>query len=513
MKLQIIQLEPYDDVVSVRDRLTFVSTERVLLVWPRRGEILNRKLDLVLIQREAARQGARLALITGDPTVIDHAAELNISTFESVRASQRRRWKRPRSKVFIDRTDRPNDAPDAYELRELTSRLKALSPEQIRLRRSLRQIGIGVLVIFLVVMVVLFVPSAEVTIHPAQAQINTTVKLIADPSLTQVNVESGHVPATIIKTDVTTQATIPTTGSANVPNTLASGTVIFTNNTDKPVFIPSGTVVSTFGFQPAHFQTTADATLDGGVGKTVTVTIEAMQDTAGAAGNIEPNLIINVQGSLGQSVAVRNADATRGGTVRQQGIVTQADHDNLLLLAREKIRQTALGEFNLSSTQVIVPDTIKIAEERPEWTTYSAFVNDPSDTLTLSMKATVQALVIDTQLAKQAAVASLALQIPQGQQIVPESVTFKPFAPGDILSTDANGNVTFLMSAAANVAVIVDVGEIRNQIRGTSVDQAVLMLEKRWLLDARYPPDIHVWPEFTGHLPILPLRIAVNLQE
>jgi hypothetical protein len=32
MKLQIIQLEPYDDVISIRDRLSFVSTERVLLV-------------------------------------------------------------------------------------------------------------------------------------------------------------------------------------------------------------------------------------------------------------------------------------------------------------------------------------------------------------------------------------------------------------------------------------------------------------------------------------------------
>src|SRR5258708_4721461 len=285
MKLQIIQLEPYDDVVSIRDRLSFVSTERVLLVWPRRGEILKRKLDLLLIQREAARQGARLALITGDPAVLDHAAELNISTFESIKASQRGKWKRPRSKVFVDRTDRPEDAPDAYELRELTSRLRPVSLERAQLQRSIRRAAAVALGIFLLIVIVLFVPSAQVTIPPAQAQINTTVKLIADPSLAQVNVESGHIPATILKTDVTTQATIPSTGSSNVPNTLASGTVIFTNNTDKPVFIPSGTEVSTFGFQPPHFHTTADPTLDGGSGKTVSVTVEAAQDTAAAAGD------------------------------------------------------------------------------------------------------------------------------------------------------------------------------------------------------------------------------------
>src|SRR5215475_11350790 len=117
MKLQIIQLEPYDDVISVRDRLAFVKTERVLLVWPRSGSILKRKLDLVLIQRESQRRGARLALVTNDLDVIEYATELNISTFDSVNASYKAKWRRPRNKVFIDRSDRPEDAPDAYELR------------------------------------------------------------------------------------------------------------------------------------------------------------------------------------------------------------------------------------------------------------------------------------------------------------------------------------------------------------------------------------------------------------
>src|SRR5207253_851304 len=130
MKLQVIQLEPYDDVISVRDRLTFVNSERVLLVWPRAASVLRRKLDLVLIQREAARRGARLALITQDLSVIDYAAELNISTFESVDDCYRAKWKRPLSKVFIDRSDRPPDAPDAYELRLIASRLRPLTPQQ-----------------------------------------------------------------------------------------------------------------------------------------------------------------------------------------------------------------------------------------------------------------------------------------------------------------------------------------------------------------------------------------------
>src|SRR5258708_14870334 len=99
MKLQIVQLEPYDDVISVRDRLSFVQTERVLLVWPRASNILKRKLDLVLIQREAARRGARLALATHDLDFIEHAAELTISTFDSFIPSHQAKSKLPHTKV------------------------------------------------------------------------------------------------------------------------------------------------------------------------------------------------------------------------------------------------------------------------------------------------------------------------------------------------------------------------------------------------------------------------------
>jgi Baseplate J-like protein len=516
MKLQIIQLEPYDDVISVRDRLAFVNTERVLLVWPRNptpAHIFRRKLDLVLIQREASRRGARLALVTHDADVIEFADELNISTFHSVQASHRARWKRPLNKVFIDRSDRPENAPDAYELRETESRLRRLTPEQRRTQRNVRAVAAGILALVLIGVGVLFVPSAEITISPAQGQINTTVTLVADPSTVTVNVETGRIPAALLSIDVTTQASIPTTGSADVANTLASGTVIFTNNGDQPVLIPAGTIVSTFGFQPAHFHTTADANLDGGADHTVQVTIEAEQDTAGAIGNIEANLITNVAGPLATTLSVRNADATRGGTVRQQGIVTRTDTDNLLILAREKIRQTALGEFNLSTSQVIVPDSIKITEERKEWTTYSAFVGDATDTLTLSMRATVQALVIDTQLAHQAALASLATQIQSGREIVPESVAFKPFKPSDVISSDPNGQVTFVMSASANIAYIIDPDQVRRAISGASVGDAANILEHDWVLDVNRPPVIKVWPELFRRLPILGVRIAVAVQE
>src|SRR5262249_40151304 len=108
-KAEYVQLEGADDVTSVRDRLSFLRGQRVLLIWPEEGAILTRKLDLVLIQRDAMRRAIRLALVTHDPQVVRNARELNISTFETIGAAERGRWQRGRSKVFTNRFQRPKD--------------------------------------------------------------------------------------------------------------------------------------------------------------------------------------------------------------------------------------------------------------------------------------------------------------------------------------------------------------------------------------------------------------------
>jgi hypothetical protein len=72
-KPDYLQLEPTDDATTVRDRLAFTNGRRILLIWPADGTALTRKLDLVLIQREAMRRAVRVALVTHDPQVIKNA--------------------------------------------------------------------------------------------------------------------------------------------------------------------------------------------------------------------------------------------------------------------------------------------------------------------------------------------------------------------------------------------------------------------------------------------------------
>src|SRR3972149_811331 len=89
MKTQIITLESHDDLISVRDRLSWAKTPRVLLVWPRYEQVTLRALDLKVLQRHADSLGAQLGLVTRRVPVQREAEALGIPVFESTTAAQK----------------------------------------------------------------------------------------------------------------------------------------------------------------------------------------------------------------------------------------------------------------------------------------------------------------------------------------------------------------------------------------------------------------------------------------
>lgn len=514
MRLQIVQLEPYDDVISARDRLTFVKAERVLLILPKQGGILQRKLDLLLLQREAARRGARLALISHDPCVIDNARELNISVFRTLQESQRKKWRKPRSQVFWDRRARPEQPPDALELHELrlrASRLRALTPRQRRAQRLVRNGMATLLIVVALLAAYLLLPAAEVIITPSQAQISASLPIIADPNATQIDVEQGRVPAFAEMLDAEARVSIPPSGLVDVPSGRATGEVTFYNLVESSVEIPANTVLSTAGVRPVRFRTVQDAVLAAGVGSTITVPIEALDESLGVIGNVQAGAIVNIEGGLGRALSVRNLAPTRGGTVREQAVVTRADYDRLLSIGRAQLLQNALTEVSarLGGTQIVVPNGIRILNEGAEELTYSAFIGEQTDVLSLTIRARVQALIIDEQAARQAMLARLSREIPSGQRLLLDTIAYNR---SPLQAADAQGRVTFLMYATASVVANVDSALVRQRLAGMNVEAALARLNRELLLDPLRPPQIMLYPNLFGRLPALPMRITVTIR-
>src|SRR6266704_5060243 len=103
MKTQIITLESHDDLISVRDRLSWAKTPRILLVWPKYENVTLRQVDLKVLQRHAASLGAQLGLVTRTRRVRADAEALGIPVFESAGQAQKVAWPKVTHKRLPER--------------------------------------------------------------------------------------------------------------------------------------------------------------------------------------------------------------------------------------------------------------------------------------------------------------------------------------------------------------------------------------------------------------------------
>src|SRR5512141_890960 len=106
MKTQIITLESHDDLISVRDRMSWAKTPRILLVWPKYEKVTLRQVDLKVLQRHAVSLGAQLGLVTRTRRVREDAEALKIPVFESTGQAQRVAWLEPRRRKWTHRPPR-----------------------------------------------------------------------------------------------------------------------------------------------------------------------------------------------------------------------------------------------------------------------------------------------------------------------------------------------------------------------------------------------------------------------
>lgn len=514
---EFIQLHADDDVITVCDRMRFLRGKRVALVWPERDSILQRKLDLVLVQREATRNNVRIALVTHDDEIARNANELNISTFETVSNSRRKRWKRGRSRVFINRSKRPINAPLADELAPYASRVRgeeATTPRS-RIIRIVSRVALvaGLAAIFAFVLYLL-IPSAQIRIIPASRVVQAQATINADPNLPQalVNVESGQMRATTYRAEIEERGTIPTSGVQSLSSVPAIGTITFINRTNSRIEVPAGSLVSTSAGTPIIFRTTADAIVPGGIGEQVEAPIEAVQESTGDVGNVDIGLINSMIGPLAEQVDVRNFTPTFGGENRIARIVTADDREALISVLRQQMQERAFRELAPMATdgQFIIPETIRIIEERNDWMIFDHDVGDFADNLTLTMRAVVAVTAIDEELAQQITYARLGSQVPRGWAIAPDSLDYQRSNVTDI---DASGRVTFEMSASADIQAQINIAALQSTLSGKSSAEAFAYLASNFDLQDDTQPEISISPQWLGRLPILPLRINIDVGE
>ncbi|MEW6030066.1 MAG: baseplate J/gp47 family protein [Chloroflexota bacterium] len=498
MNTHLLALEAHDDLVSVRDRMSWAKTPRILLVWPKGRKIALRPIDLKILQRHAASLGAELGLVTRDDRIRREAAALNIPIFESTGAAQREEW--------------PVRLPKSLRLRKS-------DPAELRARRAEAQVGesgwrasplvrIGAFALGgLAVLTVagLFVPRGRVALFPESQTQSIVIPVVADPSVSSVFI-TGTIPSRRINLEVILARAGAVTGSLSVPQSEAEGLVRFRNLTEASVPIPAGTIVRTQGSPPVRFVTTDGGATPEGIGETVDIPIQSLGQ--GAAGNLDADQIQAIEGSLGLLLAVTNPEPTTGGSGTKSPAPSEED--------RADLREATLAELNLLAVDeargelqigdLVFPDSVVINNILEE--TYDPPAGQAATRLTLTLRADVTVSYASAEDLNHLADLALSASLPEG--FIPVRAEYR--VPSSLAApvTDEDGITRWQMPLERRLLRQVNLSRVLQLMLGRSPESARQSLLAAF--DWEDEPQITVSPSWWPWLPIAPFQIDVVMQ-
>lgn len=505
MKTYIVQLEDHDDILSAKDKITWAKAGRVLLVWPRKGRVLDRRVDLLLLQRHCQQLGVQLGVVTGSGEVRAYARELNIPVFAGPVQAQTSRWRRLRRRLppWRKRKRVTTAAPDFRQRRqEHQVEHNASFLARLNAGRWWRM-GFFVLGVLAFLSLALFLaPSAEVQLTPLRKPQSLVVSVWAGPQVSSP-ILSGGLPVRETRVVVEGREQISSSGKVLTPDRPSSGSVVLTNLTAQAVDVPVGSVVISLATPPVRFATTQPVQVPAGPGQTATVAVRAA--LPGRAGNLAAGQIRALEGSLGLLLSVENLMPTSGGTDRSSPSPSAQDYQELRARLIDNLRVTALEELNagLPDGQRLLEETARLEEVINEEREPPA--GQPADRLQLNLRAEFVAWTVSEADLQAVALAALDANLEQAYSAVPGTLSYI-FVDQPVL--DEDGSVArWQMRLGREVEVGWSEGRVIEAIRGRTIDEAAQVLQSS--LTLAEPPRILLSPQWWARLPFLPARIQL----
>ena len=495
MKTQLILLESHDDLISVRDRMSWAKTPRILLVWPKSERIALRPLDLKVLQRHAASLGAQLGLVTRHRNIRREAQARGIPVFNSTGQAQRNAW--PERDLGVKRARRR----PGQDLREKRKQVRA--GEEAWRSHPVVRIGFFALgVLAVLTMASLFIPHAQIILTPETDVQMVTLPVQADPSVNSVFI-TGSIPSRELSVVVEGSQQSPVSGRVSVPVSKSEGLVTFRNLTEEPVSIPAGTVLTSTGLPGVRFLTVGNAELEAGLEATIELPVEA--ESAGAAGNVEAETIQAIEGNLGLLVTVTNKEPTSGGRNRLTDAATERDVARLREELLIELETQALSEMEalLETGDKIFTDTLDVEQILEE--TYDPPLGQPGNNVILSMRIEFTASYASEADLTELASTVLNASLPEGFADTGEPLEFELLGS---YQTNSQGVTRWAMRVSRQVEKQVDTGKIIPLVQGRSMTVAMAHLKES--LNLPNSPKIRLTPDWWPWLPLIPFNISVE---
>jgi hypothetical protein len=512
MKTAILDLEVHDDIVSACDKMEWAKSARILLVWPEAGKgrppLLNRRLDLLLLQRHSQALGAQLALVSRDREVRYHAPRLGIPVYKNLRQAQTASWRLPRR--FRRLAEKRLAAAEAA--RKQPGELPERPEPDERPLSALARLGVFALgVLALLAIAATLAPAARITVTPRTETQQLALDVRASPETKEIDL-SGRAPARPLTVTVEGRDAIQVSGAITLPLRAAGGSILFTNLTDQAVAIPEDTVVRTPGTPAIRFTVTRAGQAPAGPGQTVSLPARALQP--GKSGNLPANSLTAIEGPLGTRLTASNPARTTNGADRREPVPSAEDRRMLASRLQVALEQSALRELQsrLAPGDVLIPASLELVRVHQE--SFQPPEDSPASQLSLSQQLEFQALAVSGKDLDELALAIFDANLLSGATPLDHTLQVASLGtpealPGASAIPAAGDSPVYHWPVHASRQIHAHFAPARAvQIAlGLSPAEAAGRLQAGLPLEES--PHIEISPRWWPRLPILPFRIQV----
>jgi hypothetical protein len=255
--------------------------------------------------------------------------------------------------------------------RDFFSRMKQVKRQAVSLRDSGRY-TVTVACILLLVLGIAYsvIPKATIVVSPSMSVVSDLIVLHTSIGAKSVDYDNLVIPAVIRGASFDADITILTTGSILVGEEVAQGKVTFINESESPVTVKAGTVLSSHA--GVRFHTLEDvivpaAKIEYLMGLAVNsqtgradVPVKAVEK--GSSGNVAKGDIRVIEGSPLSSLKVVNLEDTQGGSDKSIRVVSSKDTETARAKLDVEIQRRALLELGkgLTGDNILIDESLKL---------------------------------------------------------------------------------------------------------------------------------------------------------
>lgn len=496
MKTLILQLDPYDDSVSIRDKISWSKSERIILVFPKKYRFSLSFLDLTLIKRGSESQGSQVALITRDREMQALAQSLAIPVFTSVPRAQKGNWDQESKR-------------QPFEKKNLLG-YSAIVEKQASVPRQgvhqtppawIRIVSMLLAAAALIGLAVYLFPSATVNLYPVTTTQKLSLDIVATDKIDSPNL-SGLVPANLLPLIVSGELKGTSTGSVEIPTKKATGTLTVTNQGLQTIQLPQGTVFFTRNEPAKRFVSFQNSTVVLQTGASAVVEAEAVEP--GMQGNIAEGEVLDIENISNGDLSITSASYFKGGETITVPAPSEADYQKLkvkllqdLELKAEEMLTTEKEEELINAGKPRLETILSENRHNP--------VGEPSDILTLSISAQYLGFMVKHSEVVILFSRILDLSIEKSTHAVDDEVQITQVADPEL---NPDGEMILHLTGSRLVTKDWDQDRIRVLITGKSFSAAERILNEE--IEHIKPADIISSIKFWKVLPFMGSRITFN---